>query len=185
MEENIIIVGEVSPVKRIIGSILLLFSAFVLIAAIIAYASSGNFSVIVLALVYIIPIATIGFTCVKNQSSITVTNKRVFGEVTKWLFITNRIDLPLDSISSVALGSAISVSTSSGTIAFKGIRNRVEVHQAINRLLMARQSTGVPVIVQESRPSVPEELKQYKELLDSGLITQEEFDEKKRQILGL
>lgn len=32
---------------------------------------------------------------------------------------------------------------------------------------------------------VPEELKKYKELLDSGVITQEEFDEKKKQLLGL
>lgn len=30
-----------------------------------------------------------------------------------------------------------------------------------------------------------EELKRYKELLDSGVITQEEFDAKKKQILGL
>lgn len=29
------------------------------------------------------------------------------------------------------------------------------------------------------------ELKQYKELLDSGVITQEEFDAKKKQLLGL
>ena len=33
--------------------------------------------------------------------------------------------------------------------------------------------------------SVPDELKKYKELLDMGAITQEEFDEKKRQLLGL
>ena len=30
-----------------------------------------------------------------------------------------------------------------------------------------------------------EELKNFKELLDSGVITQEEFDEKKKQLLGL
>ena len=30
-----------------------------------------------------------------------------------------------------------------------------------------------------------DKLKQYKELLDSGTITQEEFDAKKKQILGL
>lgn len=30
-----------------------------------------------------------------------------------------------------------------------------------------------------------EELKNYKELLDSGVITQEEFDAKKKQLLGL
>ena len=30
-----------------------------------------------------------------------------------------------------------------------------------------------------------EELKTFKELLDSGVITQEEFDAKKKQLLGL
>lgn len=30
-----------------------------------------------------------------------------------------------------------------------------------------------------------EQLKQYKELLDNGIITQEEFDTKKKQLLGL
>jgi septation ring formation regulator EzrA len=30
-----------------------------------------------------------------------------------------------------------------------------------------------------------DELKKYKELLDQGIITQEEFDAKKKQILGL
>lgn len=30
-----------------------------------------------------------------------------------------------------------------------------------------------------------EELKQYKELIDSEIITQEEFDAKKKQLLGL
>ena len=30
-----------------------------------------------------------------------------------------------------------------------------------------------------------EEIKKYKELLDSGIITQEEFDAKKKQLLGL
>ena len=33
--------------------------------------------------------------------------------------------------------------------------------------------------------STPEEIKKYKELLDSGVITQEEFDTKKKQLLGL
>lgn len=33
--------------------------------------------------------------------------------------------------------------------------------------------------------SVAEELKKFKELLDSGVITQEEFDAKKKQLLGL
>ena len=36
-----------------------------------------------------------------------------------------------------------------------------------------------------SQPSAADELKKYKELLDSGVITQEEFQEKKKQLLNL
>ena len=36
-----------------------------------------------------------------------------------------------------------------------------------------------------TQTSNTEELKKYKELLDSGIITQEEFDAKKKQLLGL
>lgn len=37
----------------------------------------------------------------------------------------------------------------------------------------------------EASISVPEQIKQYKELLDCGAITQEEYDAKKKQLLGL
>jgi len=33
--------------------------------------------------------------------------------------------------------------------------------------------------------SASEELKQYKELLDQGVITQEDYDKKKKQIMGI
>ena len=51
----------------------------------------------------------------------------------------------------------------------------------------AAQRHGIPVY-QPKRirdPECVEELKKYKELLDMGAITQEEFDEKKKQLLGL
>lgn len=37
----------------------------------------------------------------------------------------------------------------------------------------------------QAAPSSADELKKFKELLDSGIITQEEFDAKKKQLLGL
>lgn len=39
--------------------------------------------------------------------------------------------------------------------------------------------------ISKSTKSETEQLKEYKELLDSGAITQEEYDAKKKQILGL
>lgn len=41
------------------------------------------------------------------------------------------------------------------------------------------------VIQQKPQLSSADELKKYKDLLDSGIITQEEFDAKKNQLLGL
>lgn len=41
------------------------------------------------------------------------------------------------------------------------------------------------VIKQEIQQSDADELKKFKDLLDSGVITQEEFDEKKKQLLSL
>lgn len=38
---------------------------------------------------------------------------------------------------------------------------------------------------QTAAVSAADELKKFKELLDSGVITQEEFDAKKKQLLGL
>ena len=40
-------------------------------------------------------------------------------------------------------------------------------------------------IVPSEKSSEADELKKYKDLLDSGVITQEEFDAKKKQLLGL
>ena len=34
-------------------------------------------------------------------------------------------------------------------------------------------------------PGTADEIRKYKELLDSGVLTQEEFEQKKRQLLGL
>lgn len=41
------------------------------------------------------------------------------------------------------------------------------------------------VSVASTAPSSADELKKYKDLLDAGIITQEEFDTKKKQLLGL
>ena len=64
----------------------------------------------------------------------------------------------------------------------------------INALCMAKTSTeeastetekqNAPIQV-VSATSAADELKKYKDLLDSGVITQEEFDAKKKQLLGL
>ena len=56
-----------------------------------------------------------------------------------------------------------------------------------NLAVVERQEQKVAYVPQQNSnvASTPEQLKQFKELLDAGVITQEEFDAKKKQILGL
>lgn len=136
----------------------------------------------------IIVLAVLGFIIYKRWSKvqITVTDKRVYG----FDALGKRVDLPLDSIAAVgtSLFSGLAVTSASGAIKFAMLKNRDELHEAISKLLVERQGKEKPdttTIKQEIPLSNADELKKYKNLLDSGVITQEEFDAKKKQILGL
>lgn len=120
-----------------------------------------------------------------NKVELTVTDKRVYGRAA----FGKRVDLPIDSVSAIgtSLFKGISVATSSGVIKFAVIKNRDEIHSAVSKLLMERQ--GKPAVTTTNKQEVPksnaQELKEFKELLDCGVISQEEFDAKKKQLLGL
>lgn len=117
---------------------------------------------------------------------LTITDKRIFGKVA-W---GKRVDLPVDSVSATAslrFLNGVSVATSSGRISFRVLKNADAIYQVISNLLIERQqekSTPAPV-VEAPKSDEADQLKKYKELLDSGVITQEEFDAKKKQLLGL
>lgn len=150
-----------------------------------AIKQDGGFIIAVLVPVVFIIIAFLVYRYY-SKVELTVTDKRVYG-LAKF---GKRVDLPLDSISAVGTSAmkGIDVTTASGAIKFKFIKNRDDIHSAISKLLVERQGKEKPdttTIKQEIPLSNADELKKYKNLLDSGVITQEEFDAKKKQILGL
>lgn len=131
-----------------------------------------------------------------------VTDKRIYG----WsIFQLWRTDLALDAVTSVALVgfTGISVRTAGGNILLFLIKNRKAVHSGICNLLMQRNTSVAVAVKQENVPadvSAAEEevfagqtavsddmsaLRSLKEMLDMGLITQEDYDTKKKQILDL
>ena len=118
-----------------------------------------------------------------RKSELTITDKRAYGKAA----FGHRVDLPLDSISTVTTGmfKTLTISTSSGQITFAGILNLDEFHSILSKLIVERQNKPSTTIKQEIPQSNADELKKYKELLDSGVISQEEFDAKKKQLLGL
>ena len=145
------------------------------------------FETIVLGYPICLLIALFVFLRLKSYE-LTVTDKRIYGRVA-W---GKRVDLPQDSISAlstVSMLKGIAASTSSGAIKFLLIKNSDEIYEIMNNQLIERQQkarvTAQATIKQEMPASNADELKKYKDLLDSGVITQEEFDAKKKQLLGL
>lgn len=185
MEEKVLSKGLFSKFNFITG-IFIFFAIFGLIG-IAAFGAEDEVSTIV-GFIYII-VGTVGaifFYNLFNKCDITVTNKRVYGKAA----FGKRVDLPLDKISSVSTCAfkGVGVATSSGRIKFLLCKNRDDVFNTISKLLLERQNqqkSKESVIKQEIPQSNADELKKYKELFDSGIITQEEFDAKKKQLLGL
>ncbi len=127
-----------------------------------------------------------------SSYSLVVTPTKVYG-LTRW---GKRVDLPIDSISAVSssMFKGIAIATSSGRIVFKFIKNRAEIYEAINNLLATRQKTPNTVSQPQAgnldaprttQSDSMDDLRKAKALLDDGIISQEEFDAKKKQLLGL
>lgn len=133
-------------------------------------------------LIALIFAALAGFYWFKlGRCQITVSDKRVWGKTD----FGRQVDLPINQISALSYGKfgSVCVATSSGVIRFWYLTNKEQVYTAISNLLGSlQQKTAQPA---PTAGGTPDELKKYKELLDSGVISQAEFDAKKRQLLGL
>lgn len=137
-----------------------------------------------------------GFAHSMGNSAIAVTNKRVvFAGTTSDLIKTvSTFTVELDSIESVEaeagmLAYTMWITTAGNKIkctyagiTVNGIGQKIinDFDLAVRKAKKAReQVSATPQI------SVADELKKFKELLDLDIITQEEFDAKKKQLLGL
>ena len=194
MEEKILIQSNNDYAKKLKKTAITLFVIgviiFIVVAATTGLAAQLNtirLPLFVISIIlFLVGIILLIYSLMMGRTSITVSNKRVYGSTT----FGKRVDLPLDSISAVGVSAfhGIAIGTSSGKISFKGIGNRDEIHDVISKLLVERQqkaTSATTTIKQEIPQSNADELKKYKDLLDNGIISQEEFDAKKKQLLGL
>ena len=115
----------------------------------------------------------------------SVKGKTLFGrEVTLPLYM-------ITAYSTQKFMSTIIVSTASGFTRFSMIKNYEMMGRVLSQKIGERQA-GVPAqsapvaTAPAAAPSAPmDDLLKLKNYLDQGIITQEEFDAKKKQILGL
>ncbi len=145
---------------------------------------SINFFIVALPSLVFALIAVLVYFWLRSYEMI-VTDKRIYGKGA-W---GKRVDLPVDSVSAIStirILKGVTVATSSGKIKFLVIKNANAIYEVLNNLLIERQTKkNEAATVTASNADEAGQLKKYKDLLDSGVITQEEFDAKKKQLLGL
>lgn len=187
MEEKILIKTEKKPFSSTVGLAFAWAFPFFCIFFGIGLANEASFGecfagAFLWALIMFVIILII--LSIMRNCELTITDKRAYGNIG-----SKRVDLPIDSISSIGINGSytLSISTSSGNLTFRAIQNAAEFHKVLSKLLIERQNEKKKTveIKQEIQLSGADEIKKYKELLDSGIITQEEFDAKKKQLLEM
>ena len=185
MEEKILIKGTFSKIN-VFSVIFILIGVFGFCGGISSLSNNDEAGIAAAVIFMLIGFGgAIIFYHLLNKCEITVTDKKVYGKAA----FGHRVDLPFDMISSVGTCAlkGINVATSSGEIKFYFCTNKENVFSEISDILLERQGKKNERIMQtvEVKTDEADQLKKYKDLLDSGVITQEEFDAKKKQLLGL
>lgn len=163
-----------------------IIGAIVFITFIVTEPSATDpLSIIVSIIVFFLPFWCMCFVSyISRNAELTVTDKRVYGIAE----FGKRVDIPLDSITAVASSwflSRIIIASSAGRIAFARIGDRSLAHETINKLLVERQNNSSSTVIQQVNNSNADELRKYKQLYEDGIVTQDEYEAKKKQLLNL
>ena len=164
----------------------LIFYVFVFFVILGIFSSIGEKEALfiappILTLVYGGILHFIVFLCHKNNS-LTLSTYRIVGTYRK----NQSINIPLDSITSVSTTSlgGIIITCAGNNYKISFLKNQNEFCKKLNELLAQRtfaNSNNSKIIDSD----VYKELTSLKELLNSGVITQDEFDTKKKKLLEL
>lgn len=120
-----------------------------------------------------------------------LTNKRfimaqqkVIGQVVQSVYLNNLNDVTLNSGFVFGVLTFDTIKEKFNVCVAKNSAQAIcdKIHEVLHSL---EESKAVPVMTQLQAPSSADEILKYKNLLDMGAITHEEFEQKKKQLLGL
>ena len=121
---------------------------------------------------------------VHRKCELVITENNVKGKT----LLGKEVVLPLYMVSAYSTRkflSTIAVATASGITKFSLIGNYKEIGNVLSGKINERQQNTETAARKTSENTAMDDLLKLKSLLDSGIITQEEFDAKKKQLLGL
>ncbi len=119
-----------------------------------------------------------------TKKRVIMGQKKVIGESIQTVFLDNINDI---TYSSGMLFGVITVDTIKEKFNVALDKAQAEninsqIHNVLHELKSNKTSVETPL---QSNISSADELRKYKSLLDDGIISQDEFDQKKKQLLGI
>lgn len=125
-----------------------------------------------------------------NNFAYAITNKRIMMSQKNTIAGEKFQTVSLENINDITFKSGIALATitidtikETFNVGLDKVSSKLintKIHEVLNEINSKNEK-----IESNSITSVAEELKQFKELLDMGILTQEEFDIKKKQLLNL
>jgi orf2 len=121
-----------------------------------------------------------------GAGGIAVTSNNFYSVVFNKTFSADKVVIPLSKISGCAVSglAAMKLTITEGTTKYEynTVANSSVIVDAIKNKDSEPKNQSKPETSTSTDPA--EELRKYKKLLDDGIITQEDFDQKKRMLLG-
>lgn len=121
-----------------------------------------------------------------GAGGIAVTGDNFYSVVFNKTFSADKVVIPLSKISGCAVSgfAAMKLTITEGTTKYEynTVANSNVVVDAIKNKASEPKNQSKPETSTSADPA--EELRKYKKLLDDGIITQEDFDQKKKMLLG-
>lgn len=121
-----------------------------------------------------------------------VTPKRVYFNEIAGMFSNNEKTIPVATISSVECSSKglfadVIINTSGARIVVEDVSVAIaqEVARTIEDLKLNSNGPSTSQTSSKDIFDLADEIRELKDLLDDGILTQEEFDAKKKQLLGI
>lgn len=121
----------------------------------------------------------------RDNCHIRVTDRRVIGVAS----FGKKVSIPLEMVVATALtpsGKGVFVYTASKKFAFRKLDDAARINHILSGMIMENKARSEQQFTQnQAHNDDTYWLQKYKELLDSGAISQAEYDAKKEQLLGL
>ncbi|MBQ8921400.1 MAG: SHOCT domain-containing protein [Oscillospiraceae bacterium] len=141
------------------------------------------------AIVYMIVFLIIGFAAAHSAkaTSLALTDKYIVGSLRK----QNNMKIPLEHVDNLVVkagnefgGKKIEIRSASGLIAFPYVHNADEFVDAALAQIDAVKNGKQAAPASAAAASSTDKIRDLKKLLDDGLISQEEFEAKRKELLA-